>query len=212
MSKFILEIIQATTSIGLNVRSICSDIGSNNKALWSSLGICVSRDQRIISFEEDSSNRHIYVLADIPHLLKNWKSAIQRSQIYLPMEVVQEHDLPTNVVTGKYINDLWNHEMRNKKHLRSLHHLIQEIVTPGHFSKMNVGNAMRYISIKTAGALETVVIQKIIPREALTTAWFLRFLRQWFELINSRRRVASVTRTNVQNKKTFMDYFVSVVE
>lgn len=76
---------------------------------------------------------------------------------------------------------------------------------------MNVGYAMRYIFIKT-GALEMTVIQKILPREALTTVWFLRFLRQWFEFINSRKRITSVTSTNIQKKKKFMNYFVSITE
>lgn len=70
MSKFILEVIQAAISIGLNVRSICSDMGNNNKALWASLGICVSRDQRKTNFKENSSNRQVHVLADAPIFLK----------------------------------------------------------------------------------------------------------------------------------------------
>lgn len=85
---------------------------SNNKALWVSLEINVNRDQRIISFTKDSSNRQIYVLADAPHFLKNWKSAIQGSEIFLPIEIVLENHLPTNVVTEKYIIDLWNHQDR----------------------------------------------------------------------------------------------------
>lgn len=210
MKNLIMEVITVATSVGLNIVSICSDMGSNNKALWASLGVCVSRSERTTCFAVE--NKEIDVLADAPHLLKNWKSAIQNSIIHIPEEVARENGLITNKVGGRFVTDLWNIEMQGTSRLRTLHHLSQEIVNPGHFSKMNVGYAMRYISTKTAAALETAVTQRKLPPEALTTAWFIRILRQWFDVINSRKRLSSVTARNITQKREFLEHFVDIIQ
>lgn len=205
MKNLIVSVIKASKSIGLNVANVTSDMRNNNKALWVSLGVSVTKRERIFNF--DCCDSKINVQADAPYLLKNWKNALQNSAIYLPPEIVKEEHLPSNiVVNATYINTVWNMKTNNGKAIRSLHHLTEDIMTPGHFSKMHVGYAMRYISLATAEALEMAVIKKNLPPEALTLAWFIRLLRQWFDLVNSR------TRNNFKKKEEFLNYFVKVIE
>lgn len=67
--------------------------------------------KRVNSF---NFNEHeVYVSADVCHLLKNIKSAMLSQIIYLPNEFVETEKLPTNIVDGKYIVQLWNYEVNN---------------------------------------------------------------------------------------------------
>lgn len=186
MKEFVLKCIDCVEDCGLHVIAVSSDMGSNNRGLWSNLGATVTRDieKRQIYFVH---NEHkIYIVPDVCHLLKNLKSAVLRTGLHLPNSLVASEDLPSNFVNGMDVCKLWEYEMSEEKELRSLHHLKREDVMPNHFNKMNVGAAVRFFSIKTAAALELAVQKRILPPTALTTAFFCRLMDEWFSICASK--------------------------
>lgn len=84
---------------------------------------------------------------------------------------------------GKYIKNLWEAEVNQE--YRSLHHLNGEDVYTNNFEKMNVGSAVRLMSLKTLVAIEKATNDKILPRDALTTSYFINLIDRWFALVSS---------------------------
>ena len=42
------------------------------------------------------------------------------------------------------------------------------------------------VSYRTAAALRTMIRQNIVPKEALTTAFFCEYFNKWFDIMNCR--------------------------
>ncbi|KFM75610.1 Transposable element P transposase, partial [Stegodyphus mimosarum] len=93
-----------------------------------------------------------------------------------------------------------------------MHHLSKEDLFPSHFDKMNVASAVRFFSIKTAVGLEKAVALKEISPNALTTAWWIRFICQWFQILSSRYRKNSISVTNKNKKIELLFEFINVVQ
>ena len=106
MKEFICKTITAANNIGLSVRGLTSDMGSNNKAMWVALNVCVNRTERRISFEVENGVK-INVFADICYLAKNWRNAIGKygNIITLPQTTIANEDLLSNVMKGDYIKN-----------------------------------------------------------------------------------------------------------
>lgn len=120
--------------------------------------------------------------------------------------------MPSSIVSGVYIHDLWKAEISAEKPFRWLHHLRNEDLNPSNFDKMNVGAAIRFFSLKTSAGLELGVKLKLIHEEALTTAWFIRQVHQWFQLMNSRLRKTSITKRNKMEKHNFLYKIIIIFE
>jgi len=115
-------------------------------------------------------------------------------------------------VSGVYIRDLWKAKVSVEKPFRLLHHLRNEDLNPSNFDKMNVGAAIRFFSLKTSAGLELAIKLKLIHEEALTTAWFIRQVHQWFQSMNSRLRKTSVTKRNKMEKHNFLLKIINIFE
>lgn len=210
MKNFLCRIIHAVTEVGLNVRAVTTDMGSNNKAMWSSLGVVVNRTDRKTSFTY--SNNKINVLPDVCHLLKNLKSAVLSTGLTLPDDVVADEGLPTNMVHGNHIQNLFRFEMANPSGLRSLFHLKSIDVNPDHYSKMNVGSAVKFFSVETAAALENAVRMGFLTQDALTTAFFLRLIWKWFEICASKCLKKAITQKNKLHKFEFLQSIIDMFQ
>lgn len=211
MKRLALSTVQAATGVGLKVKAIVSDMGSNNKALWNALGVNVTRSDRNTSFTADDKET-IHVFADAPHLLKNIRSAFLSHVITLPEDICKEHDLPSKNVSSSYVKELWEMEKNSKDGLRSLHHLHKEHLFPSHFSKMNVATAVQLFSLKTAAALEKGVRLRQIHKDALTTAWWIRVMYEWFNIMSARHRKKSITLRNKERKFEFLERVVNIFQ
>lgn len=53
------------------------------------------------------------------------------------------------------------------------------------FDKMKVGFACDVFSTQVASAIEALVQLSYMPVDALATAWFIRTVRTWFDIMNS---------------------------
>lgn len=137
-------------------------------------------------------NRPLYFLADVPHLLKNFRGAFSKHHFYLPERIVKEENLPTNYATVNHVKMLVDYQ---KNHVLKLAPFLSEAdVMPTHFTKMDVGSALRLFSHDVAAALTFLVEKKEYPKELLTTAWLIRRVRNWFDLMSSRCRKTALSR------------------
>lgn len=122
MKSLISKTVKEVTNIGLEVRVSNSDMASSNKAMWSFLDVCVSRNKRQ-TFYSLHGNK-IHCLADVQYLLKNMWNAFLSGTMILPDYVCKKYDLPTATVTADYLMELWKKEINESKtSVRSLHHL-----------------------------------------------------------------------------------------
>ena len=69
-------------------------------------------------------------------------------------------------------------------------------VNPGKFQKMKVNIAAQVLSHSTATALRLCVVRKLLPEAALTTAWFLQTVNDWFDVMNARFPLASIFKSS----------------
>lgn len=167
--------------------AVSSDMGTKNVSFWNLCGVHAKKDGSINNMF--SSNGHqVFVTPDVCHLLKNLKAAMLSQNIVLPNEIVTANNLPSNIVSGEIIKQLFNAELKAKKPLRTFHHLIREDIEPDNFEKMNVGAAVRFFSDQTAVGLELAIHLNILPQTASSTAWFIREIKLWFELVSARAR------------------------
>lgn len=121
--------------------------------------------------------------------------------------------LPCNIVDGNLIETFWKIEIEGKREIRRLHHLKEEDIYPSDFDKMNVGAAVRFFSIKTAVALETALEEGNLPRNsAITTAWFIRRIAEWFSILTSRIRKTSITARNCDRKYIFLHFMIELFQ
>ena len=71
-------------------------------------------------------------------------------------------------------------------------------VDPGKFQKMKVSIAVQVFSHSTATGLRLCVVRKLLPEDALTTAWFLGTINDWFDAMNARFALASLFKSPVK--------------
>ena len=129
----------------------------------------------------------LFIMADVSHLLKNMRLAVVNAKekgIRLPDWLVKEEKLPSNLVSVKVLESVLT--VQGDRQLLLAPHLHDSTVHPTHFNKMKVKVARDFFSREVAAAIELLVEYKKIDETALTTAWFLEFIRRWHDLMSSR--------------------------
>lgn len=203
LKEFILDCVRVLEQCGLYVVLLSSDLDSRNRSLWTSMGITVDKlGNRVNSFKFNGHD--IYLTPDVWHVVKNLKSSCLRQRIFLPDAYVEKEGLPSNIVLGSYVKQLWNYEMENELEIRRLFHLRSEDVDPSQFDKMNVGAAIRFFSLQTATALECAINENTLPKDALSTAHFIRVIYEWYSILTSKIRKTSITARNCDRKYIFL--------
>jgi len=187
--------------IGLNVAAVTSDMGSPNRAMWKKLGIVIGRGIAAKnSFPHPcNSENNVCILADVPHLIKNVRNHIVSGQdIVLPQHIVQRFQLPSATVSVAPLNRLV--KFQEHPDLKPAPRLTSKHLDISHFDKMKVSQALHVFSHSVSSALRLMVATENWEENVLTTAWFLKIMNKWFELMTSRHLVwllANSTRTNM---------------
>nr|XP_054922706.1 uncharacterized protein LOC129382580 [Dermacentor andersoni] len=162
-------------------------MGAGNQAVWRLRGMVATRYGRpkTTCARSCGNGRSLHFLADAPHLLKNLRGHLVREQkICLDAETVQKHRFPRNEVRLDYIKRLC--ETDEKHDLKLAPHLKPKYLSPNHYEKMNVGTACAIFDHGVASAIKLLVDKDKLPKETLTTTWFLQFVHQSFALMSSR--------------------------
>ena len=127
----------------------------------------------------------ILVFADVPHIIKNVRNSMLQYDFILPQEIMDHNpDLVSNLVKWEHIKEL--HDFQEMKGLKIQPGLNDSCFPGGNFDKMKVYPAFHALSRATADALELSVNEFDKPKEWLTTAYFVRQMGRWFELMTSR--------------------------
>lgn len=97
--------------------------------------------------------------------------------------------------------------------LKLMPHLKTRDLDPNHFEKMNVASAHALLHHSTAAALRYLVNRSQLPKEALTTAFFLEQVFRWFTIMTSRTRKTALSELCPQKAdeaKNFLRDFVAL--
>ena len=166
----ILTIIEAASSVGLHVINITTDMGSPNRAMWKSFG--VTYENPWIQHPVQPSQR-LHFMPDVPHLVKNLKSAIIRGLIItIPQDVVEKEQLASSEVSVGPLKDLVS--FQEAMPLKLAPNLSRGVLEPSHFEKMKVSSAMHVFSKATIATLRYMVKQERSPTSLLHGFW-----RRW---------------------------------
>ena len=189
------SVIEAAHAIGLFVRVCVSDMGVANQDMWRTVGVHSCKDslQNYIQHPCSSSDR-LYFMADPPHLLKNVRNSLLTQCIILPATVVTQFGLPSNLVSVDHVRKLVS--LQDELHLKLAPALKKAHVFPGQYQKMRVNMASALLGHTTASALRYCVSVNLLPREALSTAWFCDAVNSWFDAMNARMIKAALFKTS----------------
>ena len=210
--NIILNIIRKAWEIGLRVLTVTSDMGACNRTMWNSFGICCGRMMKTVNriSHPCSSQKELSFLADAPHLMKNLKAALVNGQnITLPDWIVTELGLSCNTVTASHLRTLLT--FQSNMQLKISPGLTKKTLTPSHFDKMKVSNAMSFFSHSNAAGLEYLVQAHNHSTDILTTAWFLKTINRWFDLVSSRHRVTALCLNDPVQYRKAVDFLGTII-
>ena len=143
------ECINKLQKVGLTVKVVLGDQGSNNRKMFSKLGITPDRPYMMWkSGEENHEGHRIYFMFDPPHLLKNVRNNLKRH-----IFVVDGHD-----VKWKYIVDFYNHD--SKLPVRMAPKLSGKHINLPPFAPMRVNLAAQVLSHSVAAGILTQCSRK----------------------------------------------------
>lgn len=203
----IIEIIRRASTIGLHVLDVTTDMGSPNQAMWKSFGV----DHNVTSVPHPATpDRQLYFMPDVPHLVKNLKSALVRGQVFkIPEDVVKKENLPSNEVSVAPIKDLLT--FQEGMALKIAPQLSAAAIEPTHFEKMKVGPALNVFSKATSAGLKYMVQQENRPLSNLTTAWLLEQVDHWFDLMSSRHPITALSRLKTEPYQKAITFLQDIV-
>ena len=209
--SIILAIIEKAAAIGLHVCAVTSDMGAPNRAMWATFGVTTNRQFNITSIAHPiNPEKNLYFLADVPHIIKNLKSAfINGLAIYLTERVCRENKLTSNIVNLEAVKDLM--EFQKDSDLKLAPSLKESMLKPSHFDKMKVSNALHFFSHSVSSAIRYMVQTNGRNSDYLTTAYFIEQCNRWFDLMSSRHSVLALSRKDPERYQAAIDFLQSFV-
>lgn len=191
-------------------------MGSSNQAMWKTFGIESKRDSLVSCIPHPVSGDNVlHFLADVPHVIKNLRNAFATHKVFtIADDICRKHNLHFNCIKLAHVLDLL--EFQSGKDLKLAPNLSDKTVSStGHFSKMNVANAMHLFSKSVSAALRYLVSKEGRSEEYLTTAWFIDTVDHWFDLMSSRHSVMALSKHKLDayaDARSFLDDFIQIVQ
>ena len=144
--QIILEIIEKAASVGLHVSAVTSDMGSCNRAMWSTFGLATNRYVNVTHIQHPLDQaKNLYFIADVPHVIKNLRTSfVNGNELELPENIVSSHNLSSNRVSLLPVKDLI--EFQEHLDIKLAPNLTKATIEPSHFQKMKVSSAMHLFS------------------------------------------------------------------
>ena len=169
-----MQAVDKLTEVGLNVKVIICDQGSNNRSFLETQ-LKVSVEKPYITY----ADRKIHIIYDPPHLLKNIRNNLKK------------HNFLHNNVTIDWwhIVNFYNFDKGND--IRLAPKLSDDHITLPMFTKMRVKLAAQVLSHSVAAGISTLSRLSKLPPEAKHTADFINFRDKLFNCFNSNSRRSS---------------------
>lgn len=180
----LIGIIQECEKTGVHIDAIVSDMAGRNMALWREFSIVIGKYavSRLCCCHPCEPSHRLHFMADATHLLKNLRNHLTRGpSIFLPTTVAEKHKLPSNEVNLALSHKLVH--IDSELQLNIAPHLKQSSLDLGHYEKMKVGPEFSWLNHDTAAAVCFLVQRGDPTQEAVTTAWFVETVYQWFKIL-----------------------------
>lgn len=193
LKDIVFQIISKTEDIGFHINFITSDMGPGNVGFWKLLGISTGRFSKVKNYiiHPVDPNRHLYIIADPPHVFKNLKQALITNEVItVPNNLVLKYNLPTNKIELKHFYELINVQEESELVLTPKLQK-NDIDCNNNFNKMRVSKATHVFSNEVSSSLKLLADCYNKP-EFLTTTWFVNIVRKWFSLMTSRSCVLAL--------------------
>ena len=169
--------------IGLHVKVIICDQGSNNRSFLQTLeGVSIEKPYMIYK------TRKVYIMYDPPHLLKNVRNNFMKSNYKYDQVDIR----------WQYIVDFFN--MDKEMSVRMAPKLTEKHIVLAPFTAMRVKLATQVLSHSVAAGINTLCNLGYLTDDAVTTAEFIETFDQLFNTFNS----ASLKSTH-KYKQAFSD-------
>ncbi|KAK3933125.1 Transposable element P transposase [Frankliniella fusca] len=196
-TSLINTVLEKAQAAGLRVCSVSTDMGSDNLAMWKSLGISGGKNKEVVSSINNPYRPadQFFVMPDSVHLFKAIKKLMEKNRIVtLPDDIVQQENLPSSIVDYQHIEDLFEFEKGNE--LKCAFRLrADNINCKGHFKTMGVGQARAVVCHRSAVGLERMAKALENPSYK-TTAWFIELVNTFFTLVTARHRGLAISKQN----------------
>ncbi|KAE8741924.1 hypothetical protein FOCC_FOCC012576 [Frankliniella occidentalis] len=180
---FIIKLLEKAHEIGANVISLVCDMG--NRGVLSKLGFCTQMGKERWCIPNPVTGAKLWVSPDPVHIFKSVKEGFtKQGTIIIPKRIKEEFGLPSREVNLDHI--LWLEAFQRGDTLQLMPGLTFKDIVTSHFSKMNVRAATKIFNSRLAAVLKYLSVRGIVPKEFETTAWFLKLMNRWFQLMCSR--------------------------
>ncbi len=169
--ELLKKVLEELKSVGLTVKTVVSDQGSNFSALLSLLQ--VSREKPF--FYHDTEK--IYVLADTPHLLKSTRNCLLKNSVKSSKGTAKWEHIKTFYEKDKKLRS------RLCPRLKDAHFRMEAFG-----AKMRVKLAAQVLSRSVAAGINNYVYFGALEKEAEETANFVEHVNNLFDSFNSSAR------------------------
>lgn len=180
----IIDLLKRASDMDANVVAIVCDMG--NRGVLSALGFSTQKDSLKWCIQNPvNPDARLWCVPDPVHLFKSMKECLCSNKfIQLPERIVVEYGLPSAMVDIEHIE--WLEKFQRDDTLQLVPGLTFKDLSATHFSKMKVKSSLKVVNPRTAAALKYLVVKGLVPEAFETTAWFLKLMNRWFQLMTSR--------------------------
>jgi hypothetical protein len=177
-------VIDALHSRSVMVRVVTSDMGTSNIGMWRAAGLNINIDseQCFVQHPCDESSK-LYFMPDVPHVVKCMRNCLETQLLLLPKDTVEKFKLPCRDVSMQPVEEII--KIQESFEVKLVKGLSRANVHPGQYGKMKVGNAMKVFSHTTAMTMKDLVNDNVLNVRALSTAWFLDRVNNWFDIMSN---------------------------
>ncbi|GFN84221.1 transposable element p transposase [Plakobranchus ocellatus] len=167
LKQLIFIAITELEQIGLCVKAVICDQGSNNMAVTKSLGVSSATPYFM------HNGTHYFVIYDPPHLIKSIRNNLHKSGL----------KCGTSEVSWKYVEAFYAHDC--KLPVRMAPKFTDKHIKLPPFAALRVKLATQVMSHSVAAGISTMVALGALPSEAKETALFIDRFDKLFNSMNS---------------------------
>ncbi|XP_071579887.1 uncharacterized protein [Temnothorax nylanderi] len=199
LKNIVLNIIEKSESIGLQVHAIISDMGTDNRAMWNAFEVGCSRHHVNVSVQHPiRAEDKLFFIPDPVHVFKNIACMLNSNKVItLPHDICQSENLSYLQVHLQHLDRLLN--LENNFELKIAFRLIETYLhCQDQYKKMKVSTARSVFNKRTEAGLK-MLAKRTNDSAIETTAFFINLVSQWFALMTNRKRSLGLSKNNIEN-------------
>lgn len=211
LKNIVSALITSLEKISLKVHCVTSDMGAANQAMWKAFDIKCTRNEVVNQIEHPADpTRKLYFMPDVPHVYKNIRGMFLSHKVLgITKEIAEKYNLPSTKIELDHVGLLIEYD--KDKELKLAPKLDSSHLESTHFDKMKVSTAFNLLHRKNGIALEWLVKEKNYSKNLLTTAWFLKMVYRWFELMTSRSPTLALSMMNPEKYKETLQFLEDMI-